>query len=279
MLNKNLDSKLGELSAEAKELLGSLQGQSESLAENYESRNFAVAIRQICSLADEVNRYLDCRKPWQMVKSEPEHARETLTTSLNAVRLLAIYLKCVLPEFAGKIESLLGIEPLQWSDVDTLLENHQIKPFERLMERVDPKKVQDMIEESKDKEVSKQQVSAEPSPLESEPLAEQISFEDFMKVDLRVAAVLKAELVEGADKLLRLELELGGETRTVLAGIRQAYEPDQLVGKKMVVVANLAPRKMKFGVSEGMILAAGPGGKEIFVLGVDEGGKPGQRVH
>ena len=159
-----------------------------------------------------------------------------------------------------------------------VLEDHKIGPFERLMERVDKKKVDIMVEESKQSGEAKES-PAEAGPLQAEPLAEQINFDDFMKVDLRVAKVVRAELVEGADKLLRLQLDLGGEQRTVLAGIRLAYEPEQLVGKLMIMAANLAPRKMKFGVSEGMTLAAGPGGKEVFSLTVDSGAKPGQRVH
>lgn len=279
MLNKNLDSTMGTLSDDARELLAQLQNEEQSLAENYESLNYATAIRQICALADKVNRYLDLHKPWSAVKDDPEYARQTLTASLNAVRLLTIYLKCVLPIYAQQIEKLLGIEPLQWSDTETLLENHKINPFERLMERVDPKKVKIMVEQSKEQVEQDTNTSATPGPLQSEPIAPQISFNDFMKVDLRIARVSKAELVDGADKLLRLELDLGGETKIVLAGIRKAYEPEQLVGKMMVMAANLAPRKMKFGTSEGMILAAGPGGSDIFTLTVDSGAQPGQRVH
>ncbi len=282
MLTKQLQSRLGEISPEVKELLSRLQDRTEDIAQQYESCNYAAAARIITSLADEVNRYFDGRQPWKAIKENPEHARETLTAALNAMRILTIYLKPVLPAFAAKIEKILRIEPLQWQDVNKLLENHEIDKFERLIERVDPKKVQKMIEESKEEQITttqKTETETEKSALEEEPLAEEISFEDFMKVDLRVARVVKAEYVEGADKLLRLELDLGGQSSTVLAGIRQAYNPDDLVGKLMVMAANLAPRKMKFGTSEGMVLAAGPGGKDIFALRVDEGAKPGQRVH
>jgi methionyl-tRNA synthetase len=277
MLTRNLDSRLGDLSLEGKELLKVLQDHAETIGQDFESRNYATAVRRVCGLADEVNRYFDKRKPWLAIKEDAEHARETLTVSLNAVRLLTIYLKPVLPVFAAKIEKILNIDPLRWSDAATLLENCRVNDFERLIDRVDIKKVDEMIEESKEQQAAAQ--PAQPSPLEEEPIAEQISYDEFMKVDLRVAKVMKVETIEGADKLLRLELDLGGMTKTVLAGIRKAYKPDELLGKKMIVVANLAPRKMKFGVSEGMILAAGPGGADVFVLTVDDGARPGQRVH
>jgi len=279
MLTGKLQSKLGRLSDEGKELLAGLQGQGETIAELFESRNYATAVRSICSLADEVNRYFDQRKPWIAIRSDPEHARETLTTTLNAVKVLTIYLKSILPAFAARTEKILGVESLQWSDLNTLLEDHEVNEFERLIERIEPERVQTMIGESKEEQSAGPQEKAGPSPLDLEPIAEEISFDEFMKVDLRVGRVVKAELVDGADKLLRLELDLGGQIRTVLAGIRQAYEPDQLVGRLMIVAANLAPRKMKFGLSEGMILAAGAGGKDVYALSIDEGAKPGERVH
>jgi len=277
MLTKNLDSKLGTLSPEGKQLVQILQNASETIAADYESLNYANAVRAICGLADEVNRYVDRAKPWVDIKSDPENARKTLTTVINCLRILALYIKPVLPRFTAKIEEILCIEPLQWSDTVNIMENCEIAPFIRLMERVDPDKVQTMIEESKEQQEAHPQTAAETA--DTEPIADQITFDEFMKVDLRVARVIKAEFVEGADKLLRLELDLGGQTRQVLAGIRLAYAPAELIGKMMVVVANLAPRKMKFGTSEGMILAAGDGGKDIFALTVDDGAQPGQRVH
>jgi methionyl-tRNA synthetase len=172
---------------------------------------------------------------------------------------------------------MFGLEPLRWADCETRLEDREVFKFQRLIERVDPDKVQEMMEESK--ELQEQEQVQPSGPLVEEPIAQEITYEEFMKVDLRVTQVAKAELVEGADKLVRLELDLGGESRTVLAGIRKAYDIKDLEGKKMIMVANLAPRKMKFGVSEGMILAAGPGGSEVFALTVDEGAQPGMRVH
>jgi len=281
MLNKNLNSELGVLSSEAQELLAPLEDESEAIAADYEGCNYASAVRRITRLADHVNRYLDQRKPWKAIKTDPEHARETLTAAVNAVRLLTVYLKPVLPVMAGRIEAILDIEPLTWSALSDRLEQRPVNPFERLVERVDPEKVQAMIDESKQDQASQAQPQTEQpdSPLAKEPIEAEISFDEFMKVDLRVARVAQAELVEGADRLLRLQLDLGGQTRTVLAGIRQAYEPEALVGRLVVMAANLAPRKMKFGVSEGMVLASGPGGKDVFVLSPDSGAQPGERVH
>lgn len=280
MLTKQLGGRLGRLAGEGRDLVAKLQGQAETIAEMYESRNYASAMRAITALADEVNKYYDDRKPWAAIKDDPEHARETLTTGLNAARILAIYLKPVLPEMTQKIETILRLDDQSWADIDNLMEDQQIDTFVRLLERVDPKKVQAMIDESKEEQNQEEQPQPTVSgPLAEDPLAEEISFDEFMKVDLRVVKVVKAELVEGADKLLRLEVDLGGQTRQVFAGIRQAYNPDDLVGRLMIMAANLAPRKMKFGVSEGMILAAGPGGKDVFALSIDEGARPGQRVH
>ena len=275
MLHKNFSGRLGTVSAEGSELLEKLRDPANAIADDFEGREYAAAVRRICRLADEVNRYIDQQKPWAQLKSDPDAARGTLTACVNAVRILTVYIKPILPVYAEKIEAMLRIDPLAWSDVAGMLENYDIGPYERLVERVDPEKVKAMIEESK-----QDQPDAGPTgPLADEPLAEEISYDDFMKVDLRVVRVVKAEHVEGADKLLRLEVDLGGETRQVFAGIKQAYQPEQLVGRQLVMVANLAPRKMKFGMSEGMIVAAGPGGKDVFVLSVDEGAQPGQRVH
>ncbi|MBN1846175.1 MAG: methionine--tRNA ligase [Sedimentisphaerales bacterium] len=280
MLNKNLEGRCGALSEEARRMLAPLQEAAETIAADYESCNYAAAVRRICHLADEVNRYVDQRKPWLAIRQDREHARETLTATLNAVRILTVYLKPVLPGFAAKIETMLGLEPLQWSHAGSVWEHGRIGGFERLLERVDPEKVNAMIEESKMEQPQDRKETSQPSPLEAEPLAPEISFDEFMKVDLRLARVVRAETVDGADKLLRLELDLGGPKRTVLAGIRQAYDPpERLVGRLLVVAANLAPRKMKFGVSEGMILAAGPGGSEVFCLTADAGSQAGQRVH
>jgi methionyl-tRNA synthetase len=279
MLNKSLDGKLGTVGSDGQALLSRLQDASESIAEDYEQVRFSTAVRKICDLADDVNRYFDNQKPWVQIKSDPEAARETLTVALNASKLLTLYLKPILPAYAEKVERILNIAPLTWNGENECLENHTIGPFERLIERVEIEKVNQMIEESKEEQIQQEQPQGEPSEIEKEPIAEQITFDDFTKVDLRVALVAHAEAVEGANKLLRLKLDLGSETREVLAGLSKSHDPEQLIGKQVVMCANLAPRKMKFGVSEGMVLAAGPGGKDIFVLEVENGAQPGQRVH
>jgi methionyl-tRNA synthetase len=190
------------------------------------------------------------------------------------VRIIAIYLKPVLPKYAEKIEKFLNVQDLRFADVESVMENCKINHFERLVERVEEKQVRTMIEESKDSK------AAGPMPSQpEEPIKPECTIDDFAKIDLRVAKVIQAERVEGADRLLRLTLDVGGLQRAVLAGIAAAYTPEQLVGKIVIYFANLKPRQMKFGLSEGMILAAGTGGKDIFMLTADDGALPGNTIH
>jgi methionyl-tRNA synthetase len=276
MLTKNLEGRLGRLDGKGEKLIRILQGAKESIVRDFEELNYAAAMRTVSALADESNRYFDRQQPWETIKTDPEKARTTLTAAINAVKILTIYVKPVLAKYAEKVERFLNVAPFGFADVDSVLEEHKIGAFERLVERVDKEKVEAMIDESKEgapDETSAEQVGP------AEPIEPQCSIEDFMKVDLRIAKVISAGPVEGADKLLRLELNIGGVKKEVLAGIAQAYKPDELVGKTVVCVANLKPRKMKFGVSEGMILAAGPGDRDIFMLTADDGAVPGQRVH
>lgn len=273
MLEKNLDSRLGSLDEQGKKLIGSLVSAKQQIIENYENLNYAAVVRTTTALADEANRYVEQNQPWATVKTDLEKTRTTLTATLNAVRILTIYLKPILPKYAEKVERFLNVGSLSLADVDTILENHKINKFERLIDRVEKEKVETMIEESKDTG------AAPPKPAGPEiPIAPECTIEDFAKVDIRIAQVLKAERVEGADKLLRLQLDVGGIQKEVLAGIAQAYKPEDLVGRIVIYLANLKPRKMRFGTSEGMVLASGPGGKDIFLLGVDSGAKPGWRV-
>ncbi len=277
MLTKKLGGKLGKLDAEGTELVGKLIAVKEEIVAGFEGLNYSSVMRRIAGLADECNRYFDQKQPWITIKTDEEGTRVVLTAVLNAVKVLTIYLKAVLPGFARKIEAFLNVGELSFADVDGVLEDHEISKFERLVERVDKEKVEAMIEESREE----QQVGevAEDKVELAEPIEAECTIDDVMKVDLRVARVVLAEAVEGADKLLHLELDIGGLKKNVFAGISKAYDPAQLVGKMVVCVANLKPRKMKFGVSEAMILAAGPGGKDIFMLAVDEGAQSGQRVH
>ena len=275
MLTGKLDSTLGELDGDGKSLIEDLIAAKDSIVGNYESLKFAAAVRQINALADKSNRYVEQNQPWAMVKTDLEKTRIILTAIINAVRILTIYLKPILPKYAEKVEKILNVESLQFADVEKLLVNHKINNFERLFERIDKKQVEKMIEESKNGCQASDKSKNEDS---IEPITAECTIDDFAKIDMRIAKVLKAESVEGADKLLRLQLDLGNCQKEVLAGIAKAYKPDELVGKIVVCLANLKPRKMKFGVSEGMILAAGPGGEDIFVLSADSGVKPGQRV-
>ncbi|MYE99803.1 MAG: methionine--tRNA ligase [Gammaproteobacteria bacterium] len=286
-IGKNFDGMLAD-AVDNEALIEEVRDASAEIADLFEQREYGKAVRRIMALADKANQYLNERKPWEIAKSDknsPE-LQQICTTGINAFRLLAGYLKPVLPAMAADAEEFLAIDPLAWSDFDSLLLDHRINRFKPLMTRVEPAAVQAMIEESRQSWDSGQN-AAEAAPAEEaiEEIAAEIDIDAFAKVDLRVAQVIEASLVEGADKLLRLRLDLGVDAagdsveRTVFAGIRTAYKPEQLTDKLLVVVANLKPRKMKFGTSEGMILAAGPGGKEIWVLHPDTGAKPGMRIN
>jgi methionyl-tRNA synthetase len=278
MLKSKLNGRLGKLDDEGKKLIEEITAAEKEIVQNYENLNYAAVIRTATALADLANRYVEQNQPWTTIKTDPEKARTTLTAVLNAVRILTIYLKPVLPAFAEKIERLLNIGKLTFADINTTLQEHNINDFERLFERVDKERVDAMIEESKDTGEQKP-VTTEPTPaITAEPIKPECTIEDFAKIDLRIAQVVKAERVEGADKLLRLQLDIGGIQKNVLAGIAQAYQPETLVGKIVILFANLKPRQMRFGLSEGMILASGTGGKEIFMLTADTGAKPGAKV-
>ena len=279
MLKKKLNGKTGTLDEAGKELIGKLTSAKETIIKDYENLNYASAVRLIVSLADEANKYVEENEPWKTVKEDLEKTRTTLTAVINAVKILTIYLKPILPEYAKKVEEFLNVEPLTFDDVEKTLENHTINKFKRLINRVEREQVDAMIEESKDSQAPQMPAKEEAKPeLSIEPIAEECTIDDFIKADLRIAKVVEAGPVEGANKLLALKLDLGGIEKNVFAGIAKAYKPEDLVGKLVVCVANLKPRKMKFGVSEGMILAAGPGGEDIFMLSVDQGATPGQRI-
>jgi methionyl-tRNA synthetase len=205
--------------------------------------------------------------------------QDVCSVGINLFRVLITYLQPVLPAMAAAAQSFLQLPTMSWRDIEAPLTGHTIDKFKPLMTRVEQEKIDAMLEDSKDNLGSGTAVE-EPAagPLQTDPVADTISFDDFAKLDLRIARISKAEHVEGADKLLQLTLDLGGETRNVFAGIKSAYDPESLEGKLTVMVANLAPRKMRFGISEGMVLAAGPGGSELFILHPDAGAQPGMRV-
>ncbi|MDB4802845.1 methionine--tRNA ligase, partial [bacterium] len=262
---------------------------SERLAQLYENCEYSSAIREIMVLADRANQYIEGQEPWVVLKDESraDELKDICTVGLNLFRQVIIYLAPVLPGVKLKTEDLLNSKIDNWNDAQTPLLGVTIGKFQHMMKRVDEKKVQLMVEESKDESAAAQTAEAAPTfndgpeALEKEPMTEEhCTIEDFMKVDMRVARIVEAGHVEGADKLLQLKLSLGGdETRNVFAGIKSVYDPEELVGRLVVCCANLKPRKMRFGISEGMVLACGPGGKEIFLLNPDEGAKPGMRVH
>ncbi|MCJ7730627.1 MAG: methionine--tRNA ligase [Sedimentisphaerales bacterium] len=270
MLKNKLAGRFGQLDEQGRKLIETLTAANGGIIENYENLNYAAVDRTIVTLADLADRYVEQNQPWVLVKTDPEKARAALTAALNAVRILTVYLKPILPRFAEKIERLLGVGKLSFADVQVTLQEHNINDFERLFERVSTEQVDAMIEESKE--------SGEKKAMTTEPIKSECTIQDFEKIDLRIAQVVKAEPVEGADKLLRLQLDVGGIQKSAMAAIAQAYKPEDLTGKIVIYFANLKPRQMRFGLSEGMILASGTGGKDIFILTADPGATPGQKV-
>ena len=266
------------------ELYAAFADHAQRIATLYEAREFSRAMREIMALADKANQYIDERKPWIMAK-QPDRAAEVQAVcamGLNLFRVLLVYLKPVLPALTQRAEAFLNIKPLCWDDVRTPLLSHRINAFQPLMQRIEDTQVQAIIAAAKPTAPTDAPAAATPAPIDSplraDPIGAPIDFDTFAKLDLRIVRILDAQQVAGADKLLQLTLDLDGERRTVFAGIKSAYQPEQLVNRLTVMVANLTPRKMRFGVSEGMVLAAGPGGREIFLLSPDSGARPGMRV-
>lgn len=255
--------------------------QSEPIAQAYETGDYNKAMRLIMELADRANPYVEDAQPWTL-KKDPEQAdklRDVCTVALNLFRQIAIYLSPVLPKLASQTGDLLNQPIESWEDAQTPILGSAVSKFTHMLKRVQEKDIANMTEETKAENEPTPEVDPN-DPLVKEPMAEECTIEDFMKVDLRVAKIISAEHVEGADKLLKLTLSLGADhTKQVFAGIKAAYEPEKLVGRLVVCCANLKPRKMKFGMSEGMVCAAGPGKTEVFLLSPDEGAEPGQRVH
>lgn len=253
----------------------------ETIATAYENREFGKAMREIMAIADKANQYIDAAEPWVLAKLEgkEQEVQDCCSMGINLFRVIMTYLAPVLPQVAEDARNFMNLETLAWDSVATPLLSHKINKFKPLMQRVEEDKVNAIIEETKEVLAAIAAATETPKgPLADEPIADTIEFPDFVKVDLRVVRIAKAEHVKGADKLLQLTLDLGGETRNVFAGIKSAYKPEDLEGKLTVMVANLAPRKMKFGISEGMVLAAGPGGEDLWILNPDEGAQPGMRI-
>jgi len=278
-IKKRFDDMLSAECAEP-QLFQEFVAANESIAALYEGRDYGKAMREIMALADRANQYIDEKQPWVVAKQENSDAelQAICSVGLNLFRLLVAYLKPVLPKLAEAAEQFLNIESQPWPAGATPLCNHKINKFKPLMIRVELDKIEKMVDASKETLTTTPVKAKKPSKPSVEPVAETIEFDDFAKIDLRIAEIVEAKHVEGADKLLQLTVDIGGETRNVFAGIKAAYSPEDLIGKLTVVVANLQPRQMRFGLSEGMVLAAGPGGKELWILEPHSGAQPGMRV-
>ena len=275
---KRFEGRLKDVADSA--LLAKLTAQSEAIAECYESREYAKALRDIMALADIVNEYVDANKPWELAKQESQDARlhEVCSELINAFTMLTAYLAPVLPKVAENAAKFLNLEAITWTNTRETLGEHAINKYEHLMQRVEQKQVDDLIEANKQSIAAAAAPAAEESKYEK--VAEQASFDDFMKIDIRVAKVLNCEAVEGSTKLLKFDLDFGFEKRIIFSGIAASYpNPAELNGRMVIAVANFAPRKMaKFGVSEGMILSAATAEGKLKLLDVDAGAQPGDKV-
>lgn len=274
---KRFEGRLKDVSGSA--LLAKLAAESETIAEQYENREYARALRDIMALADAVNEYVDANKPWELAKQEGQDERlhEVCSELINAFTMLTAYLAPVLPQTAANAARFLNLDAITWANTRETLGEHAINKYEHLMQRVEQKQVDDLIE------ANKQSIAAAAAPVEDskyEKVAEQASFDDFMKIDMRVAKVLNCEAVEGSTKLLKFDLDFGFEKRIIFSGIAASYpNPAELNGRMVIAVANFAPRKMaKFGVSEGMILSAATAEGKLKLLDVDAGAQPGDKV-
>jgi len=261
-------------------MIAGFRAQAAEIAKAYEEGNVGKAIRQIMAMADQANQFIADKAPWQMAKEEGKDAEvlSVCTDGINAFRMLVTYLKPILPTLAEESEAFLNVSPLMWSDLDELLVDHDINKFKPLMSRIEQKDVDAMVEAGKSGIDDETSTEAADQAMDKTAENNTIEFDDFAKLELRIAKIEKAEHVEGADKLIKLTLDIGTEQRQVFAGIKAAYQPDDIVGRLTVMVTNLAPRKMRFGVSEGMVLAAGPGGQDLFLLSPDSGAEPGMEV-
>ncbi|KGQ71052.1 methionine--tRNA ligase [Chelonobacter oris] len=281
-IQKRFNGKLAG-SLDNPELLAEFHQASDTIATYFENREYGKAIREIMALADKANKYIDDKAPWVVAKEEgrEQELQHICSMGIEMFRILMGYLKPVLPNLAQRSEAFLQTE-LTWDSLSEPLLSHQIAPFKALFSRLDNKQIDELLELSKTENAQlaapTEQTKAAEAKSDIEPIAETIGIDDFAKIDLRVAKIVKAEAVPEANKLVKLTLDIGSETRQVFAGIKSAYKPADLEGRLTVMVANLAPRKMKFGVSEGMVLAAGPGGSELFILSPDNGAVPGMRV-
>ncbi|MGH8629556.1 MAG: methionine--tRNA ligase subunit beta, partial [Burkholderiales bacterium] len=285
-ITKRFDGKLAKSSPNP--TLKEIQAGASEIAAFYDAREYGKALRDVMLLADNANQFVDAEKPWELAKQKGTDARlqQVCTDALNMFRLLTLYLKPTMPRVAAEVEHFLGLPPLAWKDAGKLLaQGHSIQPYKHLMTRVERKQIDALVEANRE---SLQPAPQSHSPqrhaehqekaVEASAQPSTITIDDFTKVDLRVARIVNAEHVEGADKLLKLTLDIGAETRQVFAGIKSAYDPDKLKGRLTVIVANLQPRKMRFGESQGMVLAASGEAPGIYLLSPDDGAQPGMKV-
>ena len=276
MLNKKLDGKMGDMDDEGRAIVAEFRSRAQTIADHYEARRFSQVPVEVCRLADLANEYFDRKEPWKTIKTDPEATRQVLTSILNMFRLLTIYLTPILPQYSEKVAVLFGEHAYSWRSLDTDLENREISNYEYLAVRVLPEKVEAMVEASK-AAAPNPQATAEPV----EPLKPEVDIEQFAALDLRVALVENASTVEGSDKLIQLSLDLGAlGKRNIFSGIRASYpDPSVLNGKQIVIIANLKPRKMRFGISEGMVLSAGGADHSQLCVLVPAGdAKPGDAI-
>jgi methionyl-tRNA synthetase len=273
-LNKRLGSQLGAIPDDAEELIGKVQAAVDRIRESYAELRFNLATRDILMISDLANNYVQQREPWKVVTSDPERARNELTFVVNCIKIITVLLKPILPVYCAKVEKILNLGDLQWADARFDLERHRMGPFEKLVERLEAGAFEDLVEQSRQslQEEREQRVPEVPE------FKGELTMEDFSRVDLRAGKIIEAEAVEGSDKLIKLILDLGRETRTVFAGIKSSYEPAELVGLSVAVVVNLKPRKMRFGVSEAMILAAEDLARRVVVCRLDDSIPPGTPI-
>ncbi len=278
-VNRQFDNRLGQLDAIVQPLIDDIRSRLPRIRDSYERLEFNRAVQEIVAIADIANKYFQDAKPWEVIKQDRSAAQAICTFGANCCRTVAALIKPVLPRYAADVEAILGLAPLTFDDAARFdLQDHTVNAFQRLVERVDPQNVAALLAASA---ANLEATAPAPTPVRQvvlAPLAPQITYDEFAKVDLRVATVLHAEAVPGADKLLRLRVDIGSEQRTIFAGISQSYRPEDLLGKQVIVVANLQPRKMRFGVSEGMLLAAGPDSADVVLAELGQARQPGEQV-
>ena len=271
-LNKRLDSRLGAIPKDLDDVKSLILAHVDRCSDDYRSLKYANVVRNILAISDIANNYVQKNEPWSSIKSDPEKSRNDLTFAINCIKILTVLLKPILPAYTEKVEQLLGVQNLRWEDAKFDFENCAINTFEKLVDRLEPGIMDRLIE------TSMHNVAPKQSRLDIPDFKEEISIEDFARLDLRVGKILSATEIEGADKLVKLRVDVGKEIRTVFAGIKSSYAPDELVGRTVAVVCNLAPRKMRFGVSEAMVMAASSPGGKIILCEFDQEALPGSVI-